>query len=43
MSSNLLTLESRLRSARDKYGSDIASIIVIFFGVAAILMFLNPQ
>jgi len=37
-----MSFQDRLRFAKEKYGSDIASIIVILFGVAAILMFLSP-
>jgi hypothetical protein len=31
-----------LRSARDKSSSDIASIVIILVGVAAILLLLSP-
>jgi hypothetical protein len=43
MSSMTGSFEKRLRSAREKYGSDVVSIIVIFFGVAAILILLSPR
>jgi hypothetical protein len=43
MSSITNYFEKRLPSAREKYGSGIASIIVIFFEVAAILIFLSPR
>ena len=35
--------EKHLRSAREKYGPDILSIIVIAFGVTALLFLLSPR
>jgi hypothetical protein len=43
MSSTTNYFEKSPRSARKKYGSDIASIIVIVFGVAALLILLCPR
>src|SRR5258708_25722050 len=43
MSSTTNYFEKYLRSARKKYGSDTASIIVIVFGVAALLILLCPR
>jgi hypothetical protein len=43
MSSMTGSFRKRLRSASEKYGSDVASIIVIFFGVAALLILLSPR
>jgi len=43
MSSITSYFEKRLRSARGKLGSDIASIIVIVFGVVALLILLSPR
>jgi hypothetical protein len=43
MSSITSYFEKQLRSARGKHGSDIASIIVIVFGVAALLILLSPR
>ena len=43
MSSMTGSFEKRLRSVQEKYGSDVVSIIVIFFGLAAILIFLSPR
>ena len=43
MSSIRNYFEKHLPSAREKYGSDIASIIVILLGMAAILLFLTPR
>jgi hypothetical protein len=37
------SLRDRLRFAREKYGFDIASIIMIFFGLAALLILLSPR
>jgi hypothetical protein len=43
MSSTSKYFEKYVRSARKKYGSDIASIIVIVLGVAALLILLCPR
>jgi hypothetical protein len=43
MSSMTGSFEKRLRSARERYGSDVAWIIVIFLGVAALLILLSPR
>jgi len=43
MSSTTGYFEKHLRSAREKYGSDILSIIVIVFGVGALLILLSPR
>jgi hypothetical protein len=43
MSSATGCFEKYLRAARKKHGSDIVSILVIFFGVVAILILLCPR
>jgi len=43
MSSTTMSFQNRLRSAGEKYGSQVAAIIVIVFGVAAIVMVLSPR
>jgi uncharacterized membrane protein YuzA (DUF378 family) len=43
MSSTTNYLEKQMRSSLGKHGSDIASIVFIVVGVAAIVFFLSPR
>ena len=43
MSSTTNYLEKQMRSGLGKYGSDVASIVFIVVGVAAIVFFLSPR
>ncbi len=43
MPSTTGSFKKHLDFARGKYGSDVLSIFVIFFGVAALLIFLSPR
>jgi len=43
MSSTTNDLEKKMRSGLGQYGSDIASIVFIVVGVAAIVFFLSPR
>jgi hypothetical protein len=43
MSSTTNYFEKHMRSGLGKYGSDIASVVFIVVGVAAVLFFLSPR